>query len=405
MTLAATLLLEEAASRSWGAVVVGAGPAGALAARELARRGVAVLLVDKAEFPRWKVCGCCLNARALATLDAVGLGNLAGRCGAVAVRDIQLAARRPGGVHPLVCTLPLAGGVALSREAFDAALVRAAVAAGAAFLPGTRAALGAVRDGGRTVLLHQRQRAVEVDTRLVLAADGLGGRLVASGADCQAPAEPGSRIGAGVIVDTAPAFYCAGTIFMACGTGGYVGLVRLEDGRLDIAAALDAALVRRAGGPGRAAATILDEAGLPAPDPRSFSPGLGPGEKWRGTPALTWRASRPAGPRLFVLGDAAGYIEPFTGEGMAWALASAAAVAPLAECAVRRWEASFIHEWDGLYQKTVAQRQQTCRVMARALRCPRLLRLAIGVLAHAPALAAPLIRHLNAAPRTKAACT
>ena len=55
-------------------LVIGAGPAGSVTARELARRGRRVLLVDKAAFPRPKVCGCCLNAAAVArdvTLDGL----------------------------------------------------------------------------------------------------------------------------------------------------------------------------------------------------------------------------------------------------------------------------------------------------------------------------------------------
>ena len=46
--------LAEAGDRLWDAVVIGAGPAGAVAARELAAAGVGVLLVDRASFPRWK---------------------------------------------------------------------------------------------------------------------------------------------------------------------------------------------------------------------------------------------------------------------------------------------------------------------------------------------------------------
>src|SRR5437762_947004 len=61
MTVPPTLTLADAERRVWDVVVVGAGPAGAAAARELARRSVSVLLVDKAVFPRWKVCGSCLN--------------------------------------------------------------------------------------------------------------------------------------------------------------------------------------------------------------------------------------------------------------------------------------------------------------------------------------------------------
>ena len=92
MTLAATVTLEEAARRTWDAVVVGAGPAGATAARELARRSVAVLLVDRAAFPRWKVCGCCLNGRAAAVLRTAGLGALTAGCRAVPLECVQLAA-------------------------------------------------------------------------------------------------------------------------------------------------------------------------------------------------------------------------------------------------------------------------------------------------------------------------
>ena len=51
--------------------VIGAGPAGAMAAYELARRSFRVLLVDKSEFPRPKVCGCCLNGQALAIFSMV----------------------------------------------------------------------------------------------------------------------------------------------------------------------------------------------------------------------------------------------------------------------------------------------------------------------------------------------
>src|SRR5262249_6508460 len=128
MNVAATLTLDEAAARPWDAVVAGAGPAGALAARQLARHGFAVLLVARAAFPRFKVCGCCINVGALDTLRSVGLGDLPGACGAVLLSRVCLAARGRS------ARVALPGGVALSRETFDAALLDAALAAGAAFL-------------------------------------------------------------------------------------------------------------------------------------------------------------------------------------------------------------------------------------------------------------------------------
>ena len=66
----------DIAGTSWDVVVVGAGPAGSMAALEIARRGPSVLLVDKARFPRYRVCGCCLNGRALSLLGSAGLGGL-----------------------------------------------------------------------------------------------------------------------------------------------------------------------------------------------------------------------------------------------------------------------------------------------------------------------------------------
>ncbi len=383
MSIAATLDLEQAARRVWDVVVVGAGPAGALAAREVARRGLAVLLVDKSAFPRWKICGACLNGSALATLEAVGLGRLPGRYQAIPLHAVRLAAAQ----RQAVVALPT--GAALSRMALDAALVEAAIEAGADFLPQTRAVLDGSATHCRQLLLLRGERQERVAARVVLAADGLGGTFLTGAGTLRPSVEEGSRIGAGVIVEAAPSFYSAGTIFMTCARGGYVGLVRLEDGRLNVAAALEPALLKRWGGPGSAAVEILREVGWP-PIAQLAQ------EAWRGTPGLTRRASRLAAERLFVIGDAAGYVEPFTGEGMAWALTSGAAVAPLAARAAREWEPTLTDEWASLYERTVARRQQRCRLVAKVLRHPIWTRAIIGLLAHAPGLAGPFVRQLNA---------
>jgi flavin-dependent dehydrogenase len=372
---------------TWDAVVVGAGPAGALAARASARRGLRVLLVDREAFPRWKVCGCCLSARALALLADVGLGDLPRRCGAVPLREVRLAAPRRG------ATVRLPAGAALSRQALDAALVEAAVAAGAVFRPRTRATLGDTGPDARTVFLRQGEGLEEVRARVVIAADGLTGDLLNGVPGFRVEASPAARVGAGVIADAAPAFYRPGTVFMACGSGGYLGLVRLEDGRLDLAAAFDLAGVRRHGGPGRAAAALLDEVGWPA------VPGLEQ-MPWRGTPRLTRRLTPLAAERLFVLGDAAGYVEPFTGEGIAWALAGAAALAPLAARAARQWQPALAAAWTGRYRQTIVRRQHACRLTAQVLRRPGLVGAAVALLARAPWFAAPFVYYLHQPPAT-----
>jgi flavin-dependent dehydrogenase len=383
LMIAATINPEEAARRTWDVVVVGAGPAGALAAHELARRGCAVLLVDRAAFPRWKVCGCCLNGHALATLQAAGLGQVVSSNGAVPLEGIRLATA--GGT----ACLPLSGGVSLSRETFDAALVAAAIAAGAAFLPRTQVSL----DRGscyevRRVELRQDTRIERGAARVVVAADGLGGKLAMRAGVRDVATAARARIGAGVVAAAGPAFYAPGTIYMACGRYGYLGLVRLEDGRLDLAAAFDPYWVRDCGGPGRAAGELLAEANWPSV-PRLTELG------WRGTPALTRRARRVAAERLFLIGDAAGYVEPFTGEGMAWALASARAVAPLAARAAECWHPVYVRQWSESYRRLIGRRQLVCRLIAAALRAPRLTRTLVRLLACAPALAAPVVRYLG----------
>lgn len=384
MTIEPTLDLSAAARRSWDVIAVGAGPAGALAALCLARWGASVLLVDRAAFPRGKVCGSCLNLRALATLETAGLGGLVGRLGAVPLSGLRL------GTDGGSAFVPLPGGAVLSRAALDAALVQAAVRAGADFLPGTRARLRGNRVAVREVTLRQDGRTVQAAARVVLAAGGLGGGPLARDAGLDNVVEAGARIGAGAVAPRSPAWYEPGTIFMACGAGGYAGLVRLEDGTLDIAAALDPAAVKQAGGLGPAVAAILSATGWPP------VPGLAQ-LPWHGTPLLTQHAVRPAAERLFLLGDAAGYIEPFTGEGIAWALASGAAVAPLAHRACDGWDPGLARAWCSLYRATVGRRQWVCRAVAAVLRRPALTRLMIGALDRMPVLAAPMVGYMNRA--------
>jgi flavin-dependent dehydrogenase len=364
----------------WDAVVVGAGPAGSLAAHGLAGHGLDVLLVDRAEFPRAKVCGSCLNARALGLLRDAGLAACLAKRGAVALHSLLLAGL--GGK----AYLRLPPGAALSRAALDDELAAAAVRKGARFLPGTQATLGPVLRDGRVVRLSRVEETHDVRTRLVLAADGLSGRLV-HGQRGRPAAAADSRIGAGVLVENAPAFFAGGTIHMACDSGGYVGMVRIEDGRLDIAAALDPRRVRCAGGPGRLAAEIISRAGLPqVPHLETVA--------WRGTPPLR-RLAPLSAERVLVLGDAAGYIEPFTGEGIAWALECAEAIVPITLRAVRAWDAAIEVDWQNVYRHRIARRQAPCRWLAALLRHPLLTRGMIEVLGRVPAVAGPLLRWMN----------
>lgn len=383
-------LLAALAERSWDAVVIGAGPAGTVTSTLLARRGLAVLLVDKAGFPRPKVCGGCLNRAALAALEAAGLGRLPADLGAERLERLRLHSGRRS------ATVPLREGAGLSRQTLDAGLATAARAAGVTFLDGTRAQAELPDDNGRPVRLTRGEEQARVHARVVVATSGLG-PLPADDADRlpSVPA-PAARVGAGAAAPAAPPQVPPGTIVMVHGAGGYVGLVRVEGGELNIGAAFDPAFIKQAGGTGEAAAALIAAAGLPlAPLLRSL--------RWRGTPALTFRRRGLARERLFVLGDAGGYVEPFTGEGMAWALAGALALAPLAATAAEGWNEHLGRQWEGDHARLVGHRQRLCRVVTAALRRPALTTGAVALLGLVPRLAAPAVAAINAPPRLPAA--
>jgi flavin-dependent dehydrogenase len=224
---------------------------------------------------------------------------------------------------------------------------------------------------------------------VVVAASGLsGGAFSLGGNEESDPSLAAARIGAGATSSNGPAEYGLGVLFMAIAAGGYVGLVRLPDGRLNIAAAFDRDLLSATGGAGKAAAAVLSAAGLPAIDGIESLP-------WKGTLPLTSKPSARALERVFAIGDAAGYVEPFTGEGISWALTGGLAVTPFVQAAVAAWDGSLMAQWERCYSLVIARSQRTCGLLARLLRRPLVVRSTIALLEQIPAAAAPLVRRIG----------
>src|SRR5207248_1089246 len=134
---------------------------------------------------------------------------------------------------------PRRAGAALSRTALDTALVEAAIAAGAEFLPLVRASLVGTSAGERIARLRGGGGQVDVAARLILVATGLGASLAPAAPTPRRRRDRHSRVGAGLLLDRGPPWLRRGTVYMACGAAGYVGMVRLEDDRVEAAAALD----------------------------------------------------------------------------------------------------------------------------------------------------------------------
>jgi menaquinone-9 beta-reductase len=356
----------------WDVAIIGAGPGGSLLSLILARSGLTVILLDQSGFPRRKVCGGCLNGNAMAALTHCGLGDLPERLGAQSVTRVRLIS---GGRK---AELPLQNCWSLSRTVFDLALVNEAQAAGVAFAASHRAAMGVVTGNYRRIELQSSLGHSALTAKIVVIAHGLKEGAVARN----------SRIGVGTLLPRVPPGLRAEGLLMTIGRGGYVGGVRVEGGQYDLAAALDVNFLKAKGTIANAINDIFLDAGFDKIAEVADA-------QWKGTPLLTRRTKQVAGERWFAIGDAAGYVEPFTGEGMAWAMNGALAVAPVVQQAVAQWQPLAIKAWSNLHQQLIGRRQWPCRVLAQVLRWPMLSLGMVNSLRLFPGLAHPFLHYLN----------
>ena len=149
----------------WDVLVVGAGPAGSSAARVAADGGASVLLVDRARFPRYKTCGGGLIGISLAHLPSAVLSTVEQE-----IREVRFSLRG-GALKVRRRTPPFLSLV--QRERFDDALVKAAVSAGATFLDSVVVKSVDETDGVVTVATDGSL----LRARVVIGADGTSGRI------------------------------------------------------------------------------------------------------------------------------------------------------------------------------------------------------------------------------------
>lgn len=305
------------------AIVVGAGPAGSVAALLLARIGLDVLLLDRAPFPRPKPCGDCLSAAATDLLARLRLLDRVRTAGAATIARWDIIA--PGGA---VATghFPGPPALALERRLLDAALLDAAREAGVRFRRATVS--GLVRDDTRRVtgvVARVGGRELHLVGRLVVGADGIRSivarrlglirrrpRLRKISLTAHLAASPPLDHGEMHVLD-----------------GGCVGLApagRLHNVTVVVSGAHGDTL--RAMGPdgffrdwiGRARG-VADRVEIPDPVELLAS---GP---------FDWPVRAPVSHGAALVGDAAGYYDPFTGQGIYQAMAAAerlaAAVGPV----------------------------------------------------------------------------
>jgi flavin-dependent dehydrogenase len=296
--------------------IIGGGPAGSLAAFEAVRRGLRVVLWDRDRFPRDKVCGEFLSPESIPLLSEIIPDAL--RCAAV-IRRAEFYSRK-GRTFSISFPQP---GLGLSRVALDSALWRAAQMAGADCRQG-EAIRGIRRKFHRNAkrgVWEVYSRAGICEVRRPLIACGRWWRLegLSSPADSANSDRAGKWMGAKAHFRGIAAQDCVEMYFFP---GGYCGLAPIEKGLCNVCCLIHRSITRERGG-----AEISDFAGWLSRITRH--PALE--SRLRGavqaTETLATSPVRPARRRadeagaLFV-GDAAGFLDPFTGDGISIALQS-----------------------------------------------------------------------------------
>jgi len=297
-------------------LIVGGGPAGASTAFQLARRGVRVRVLDRAQFPRSKACAECLSPQASRILADMGvLDSLEPR----AARMHGITVRSPNGS---VATGDYAAshgfkafrdyGLSVRREVLDVSLVDAARGAGARVDEGVRVS-DIVQDGGvvRGVSVRDHAgRVTELRAAITVGADGLRS-LVARRAGLSRAWPWPRRIA--IVAHYRNVSSVTDRVELHVERDGFVGIADVGDGVTTVAAVFPRARAREFRGD--TAGFLRDWlASKPHLKPR-FTTAVVDGEVHTTGPFAS-HARRAWTPGAFLVGDAADFFDPFTGEGI-----------------------------------------------------------------------------------------
>ena len=291
------------------AIVIGAGPAGSVAALLLARAGWGVSLIEQHRFPRDKVCGECLSALGVEVLSRHGLFESLLARGAIRLTRTLLHA--PSGTTVAAdLPRPMWG---VSRVALDGLLIDQARHAGAAVIQPAR--VESVEPGPRPAV-RARDLMTNVTERLgadvLLIADGKSALLNGS------PPPPTGDLGIKTHFENVDGPRDAVELFGL--SDCYGGLAPIEGSRWNAALSVPAARVRHhLGDLARLFAELVQE----NPTLRRRLAGARQCGPWLASP-LPRFSVRPRWPQAVVpVGNAAAAVEPIGGEGMGLAIRSA----------------------------------------------------------------------------------
>ncbi len=368
-------------------VVIGGGPAGATLAALAAKRGVATLVIEKDRFPRDKVCGEFVSAEGCAVLARLGVLDAITSRGAMPMESCLLADPKGRSVASPLPDLPRAGRTALgiSRAVLDETLLRHAASCGA--LVRERAvATGPTLENGRVTGVTVRPAdsggvSETVRATLVVASDGRRSMLQrALHPSIGDPLTTTSRSWFGFqahFPDRTGGLDRRIELFVF--DGGYAGLGPIEGERLDLAliARVDALHAC-----GNSPTRLFEERMLRNPLLAKRLRNAPPCSAWKTTGPLRFNVRIPASHGALFLGDAAGTIDPFSGEGMSNALRGAELALPFVIDALARGrlDDDAARAWCSTWRVAFAPVTRRARLFGRIFQHPRPASLAMGLL-------------------------
>jgi geranylgeranyl reductase family protein len=296
----------------YDAVVVGGGPAGSVSANLLARQGRRVLLLEAARFPRDKPCAEYISPGGVAILRRLGALDRLRGCWLEGMRIFA-----PSGASVLMRYAHPSRALSISRRQLDAVLLDLAAEQGVEIRQGHRVR-GLDRQHGRAVGVVAANGEV-VNSALVVGADGLHS-VVARDLGVRRRTIWPRRLG--LVGHLSGVRWPFEHGEMRVGQAGYVGVAPVDDGLVSVG--LVRALPRQpAGSASTAFRTALDA----FPDVWRRLGSASMVGNIQGVGPLAARVSRCAGPGWRLVGDAAGFFDPFTGEGIFRALRGAEVLA------------------------------------------------------------------------------
>ncbi|HEY3265000.1 MAG TPA: geranylgeranyl reductase family protein [Actinomycetota bacterium] len=366
------------AARNVDVLVVGAGPGGSTTAYHLARAGVDVLLVERSAFPREKVCGDGLTPRAVNALIRMGVD--VADPGFERHEGLRIYSRKVRLELPWPTLREYPGyGLMRTRAELDELLARRAEKAGAELRERTEAVAPILEGGwvtGATVRsANDDAEPIEVRARFVVSSDGASSRFAGRAGVRRDPRRP-LGIAARRYFRTArhPGPWLE--VWMDLWDRdvlmpGYGWLFPLGDGTVNVGAGL---LNTFKNFKGISAQHVFDAFVRMLPESFGVRESSAEGRTLSGPLPMGFSRTPAAVPGMLVVGDAAGLVNPFNGEGIAYAMESGELAAELLHDALVNDRPGLAHLYPSLLRERYGSYYTLGRLFVKAIGEPRVMR-------------------------------